>query len=757
MCTPSKQCHAFRTPRQPSTCFLVTRSLPLASSYKNTLTISVESASRCKWTCRRRSESEKRTPKVQHLTRSRAAKRSALYDAMEAYANHFRPLIQAEMEAEQNEFEAQRAALRNSDTKSSSPDMLFDLVAMKQPRIFSSEVYSLGFKNNSNLPRSHTFARGDLIDISLGAADDRGQETIQGTVLSRSSRQLTVTFPRGSDAARRMDILVEAALSLRATRGMSVIAYERATAALDAFVQKGSANPDLVRLVAVSMEKMSTEAKNLFALQNPQGLVTMNESRKNVGHMASVWDSLALESVPGISPTDLSSILKALSGKLNGSQRAAIKRAVRSKLTLVQGPPGTGKTATGAEIISTSLRLGVRRILAVAASNVAVDNLLRKAVEVCGTSFKLVRIGKISSVSEDLWPHSIEGILERRKEVVRMRKAFESGEKPFSDLNGVQKLATVSILQEANVIFSTCVGSGIEEISTLDLDMVIVDEATQATEPDVLIALTCGKSAPRQMVLIGDHHQLPPTVLSAKLGDNGLGLGTSLFLRLWMSGIQSELLNVQYRMHPVINAFPSARFYKRRVKDGVSAEDRILPFEVYSGLKSLHLTSRVVFFPVDDGMEERESVAENGAPGSSLLNRAEADVVVSLVRALTNDRRNSIDVGVISPYSGQVKLLRDELTRKPVCGDIEINTVDGFQGREKDIIIISVVRNNEEGKVGFLSDWRRLNVALTRSRLMLIMVGNERTMRLNAHWKSWITWVHRHGHVVDTHSIKDAA
>lgn len=703
---------------------------------------------RCNWTCRRRSGSGKKPVSARNATRSRAAKRSALYDAMEGYANHFRPLLQAEMTAEQNEFNDQQAGLSNTKGER-SPGKLFNLIATKRPRIFSSEVYSLSLRNGLSLPRTHTFLKGDLIDISLGGESDNNAVTIQGTVLSRSSRQLEVTFPFGSDASRRMDIFVEATVSLQANHGISVIAYERAINALDVFVRRGPGCPDLTRLLVMTLMKTSTAEKFLPFSQNPQDLVATNVSKCDSDNSVLIWNSFALETVPGISPADLSFHLKALSDKFNASQRAAIKRAVRSKVTLIQGPPGTGKTLTAAEIIAVSLRLGARRILAVAASNVAVDNLLRKTVRACDMSHKLIRIGKISSVSEDMWSRSTEGILERRQEVVQARNAFESGDMSFSDFKDVQKIATIEILREAHVVFATCVGSGIEETSFLEFDIVVVDEATQATEPDILIALTCGKNVPRQLVLVGDQHQLPPTVLSEASGENGLGLDIGLYLRLWLSGIQTELLNTQYRMHPAINAFPSARFYKKRVRDGVDAKDRPLPVEVSRRLKWLSSRSSVTFFPVNDGIEERDRMTLDRADGASLLNRAEANVVVLLVQALTKDKGTEIDIGVISPYSGQVKLLRDELLRKPTSGNIEINTVDGFQGREKDIIIISAVRSNEEGRIGFLNDWRRLNVALTRSRLMLIMVGNERTMRINKHWRSWLTWVRRHGSVVD--------
>lgn len=703
-------------------------------------------ATRSYWTCRRQGGSGKKSTGAR-ITRSRASKRSVLYDAMEAYANHFRPLLQAEMAAEQNEFKDQQSRLHNPKGERTS-EKLFNLVATKRPRIFSSEVYSLRLKNGLRLPQTHNFAKGDLIDISLGNTGGSDEEAIQGTVLSRSSQQLNVTLPFGSDAARRMDVFVEAVVSLKACHGISAIAYERAINALDAFVTKGPGNPDLTRLLVMSLAETSTVEKLSPFLQNPQDLVSVSASRCTTERSAITWNGFALESIPGIRATDLSFNIKALPDKFNASQRAAIKRAVRSKVTLIQGPPGTGKTLTAAEVIAMSLRLGLRRILAVAASNIAVDNLLRKAVLACGVAQKLVRIGKISSVSEDMWSWSTEGILERRNEVVRARMAFERGDISFSDLNNVQKSATVSILREARVVFATCVGSAIEETSTLDFDMVIVDEATQATEPDVLVALTCGNGVPRQLVLVGDHHQLPPTVLSKISGEKGLGLDIGLFLRLWMSGVQAELLNTQYRMHPAINAFPSARFYKRRVKDGVTANDRLLPVELGARIK--WLKSRVVFFPVHDGVEERDRSTQDRADGASLLNRTEADVVVLLVRALTNDIETDVNIGVISPYSGQVKLLRDELLRKSTSANIEINTVDGFQGREKDIIIISAVRSNREGKVGFLNDWRRLNVALTRSRLILIMVGNERTMSINKHWKSWLAWVRRYGSVVDT-------
>lgn len=734
-----------------TTCFVVKSIIPAKGAH-NDVTFIHSNSIRQNCTCRQRNGSE--NGNKNRSSRSRAFKRSILYNAMIEYADHFKTLLESEFRAEEAVFKSRQNVARTVSGTRASPDVLVNLVATKRQRVFSYELYALSSANSLGcLPKEHTFTKGDLIDISLNDDDGSNRDVIQGSVLSRLEKFLLVTFPIGSQDALRMDAFTEARISLRASRGMSTIAYDRATMALESFSKRGPGNSECTRLLVLTFAGRVNEEFIAQSLDQPQEFRSFN-GLDCPSNDAVNWESLAREDVSRFRQTDFNVVIKSVAKILNSSQYAALKRAVRSRLTLVQGPPGTGKTVTAAEIISASLKLGVRRILVVASSNVAVDNLLRKTSTRCDATCKILRMGKVSSIAEDVWSHSLDNVLERHRDVVRVRQAYSSGNTSFSELEKVQKQVTASTLEKAHVIFATCVGSGADEMTRLNFDMIIVDEATQATEPDVLIALTCGVNIPQQIVLIGDHHQLPPTVLSEKPDGKKIGLETSLFMRLWLCGIRCELLNVQYRMHPAISRFPNKHFYKMQVTDGLSASDRPLPTTILQNVKWIPQASRVILFPVNDGFEENEGSTWD-THGSSMLNRREAEVVTSLIRVLTSHGKDHIDIGIISPYSAQVKLLRDALLRERTPASVEVNTVDGFQGREKDIIIISAVRSNKEKKVGFLSDWRRLNVALTRSRLLLIMVGSEVTISSDFHWRSWLSWTSRHGRIIRPEQLKE--
>jgi len=232
-------------------------------------------------------------------------------------------------------------------------------------------------------------------------------------------------------------------------------------------------------------------------------------------------------------------------------------------------------------------------------------------------------------------------------------------------------------------------------------------------------------------VLIGDHKQLPPVCLSERAQAKGLGL--SLFDRLLSSpGLAPSMLEVQYRMHPLIRQWPSKEFYGSRLRDGIGACER-------QPVRGFH-------WPAAGGVAFIESgpKSEEMADGASRLNRRESTLVGKLVEQLLQAQLPADKLGVISPYRGQVRLLQQHIN-----GGVEVRTVDGFQGREKDVIIISCVRSNPKGEVGFLDDPRRLNVMLTRAKRGLIVVGNRATLQHNRHWSRWFIFVDEHQLLVE--------
>jgi len=294
----------------------------------------------------------------------------------------------------------------------------------------------------------------------------------------------------------------------------------------------------------------------------------------------------------------------------------------------------------------------------------------------------------------------------------------------WKEVRRIESQMRDDILDRAQVLCCTCIGTGHALLDGRRFSRVLIDEATQATEPASLVPLVRGA---RQVVLVGDHRQLPPTVIS-KRAENG-GLRRSLFERLVAMGIEPMLLNTQYRMHPAISLFPNDRFYKGKLIDGVEASERPNP----AGLLWNDWEVPIVFLPVEGG----ETTSPDGA---SKENHAEAGWAARLLEGLLDaGDLQSEDIGIITPYAGQVRAIRDALPER--FDSVEVRTVDGYQGREKDVILFSCVRSNQDGNVGFLSDPRRLNVALTRARRGLVVIGDPNTLRNDEVWAAWLAHI----------------
>ncbi|KAG0608710.1 hypothetical protein M758_8G126400 [Ceratodon purpureus] len=289
---------------------------------------------------------------------------------------------------------------------------------------------------------------------------------------------------------------------------------------------------------------------------------------------------------------------------------------------------------------------------------------------------------------------------------------------------GLQK----ECLERAKLVFSTVTSAGRHIVQrSKTFDCVIVDEASQCVEAESVIVARM--SGVKQMVLVGDQMQLPATVISQIAV--GCGYGRSLFERLQSLGHPVHLLNVQYRMHPEISKFPNAQFYGGNVQDG-----RNVTMEPY--LTEHDYSGPYKFINVRDGREQRDE-----GRSKSWTNLVEVEIVVLLIarihEACSKAKVKKLDVGVISPYKSQVENLERRLSRFNVMGDftVEVKSVDGFQGREKDIIVFSTVRSNRDGNIGFLQDHRRLNVAITRAKYCMFIVGNAATLASrDAVWKA---------------------
>ncbi|KAF6768494.1 hypothetical protein AHF37_08761 [Paragonimus kellicotti] len=415
--------------------------------------------------------------------------------------------------------------------------------------------------------------------------------------------------------------------------------------------------------------------------------------------------------------------------ELNHSQVFAVKTVLQRPLSLIQGPPGTGKTVTSATIVYHLNQIHQKKVLVVAPSNTAVDQLCEK---ISRTGLKVVRLcarskealaSPVSRLTLHVQAKHVSGHSEFRK---LQQLKDETGELSLADEKRYRTLKSDverELLLAADVVCCTCITAGDTRLERLSFHSVLIDEATQATEPECLVPLMVGC---RQVVLVGDHCQLGPVVTCKKAAK--AGLTQSLFERFVLIGIRPIRLQVQYRMHPALSAFPSNVFYEGSLQNGVTAEDRCKKLDF-----PWPNPDRPMFFYCTSGQEE---IAGSGV---SYLNRTEAATVEKIVTKMLKIGIHPNTIGVITPYEGQRAYLVHYLhfsgsLNAMLYQEIEIASVDAFQGREKDYIILSCVRANEHQVIGFLNDPRRLNVALTRARFGLIVVGNPKSLCKQPLW-----------------------
>jgi ATP-dependent RNA/DNA helicase IGHMBP2 len=440
---------------------------------------------------------------------------------------------------------------------------------------------------------------------------------------------------------------------------------------------------------------------------------------------------------------------------LNASQREAIVHALGANdLAIIHGPPGTGKTTTVAELIRQAVAKG-QRVLACAPSNTGVDNLLEKLVEL---GINAIRIGHPARVLESLQEHTLDYLVEAdpaMKVIREMRREAEmltskagrwTRAKPMPGAREDLKQEARRLRNDAKIFEEQIIDTKLDRASVIcattnydpeilgdrTFDLGVIDEACQSTEPGywpVVLRV-------EQLVLAGDHCQLPPTVLSTQATLEGLS--KSMMERLverWENRVTRQL-TIQYRMHQKIMEFPSEHFYHGTlVADASVAEHTLADLP---GIQTESLDAQPVLFVDTSGADWAEELDPNG---ESKLNPREAIWILKQVDALLAAGLLPDQIAVIAPYSAQVRFLRDRCT----SNGVEIDTVDGFQGREKEAVLISLVRSNSQGEVGFLGDTRRMNVAMTRAKRKLIVIGDGSTLGRNAFFKKWIEHTENQG------------
>ena len=615
----------------------------------------------------------------------------ARFTRSQDYHEAYLPLIQWELD---DELDATDERLRNwSRAKLAANGLaLFDLRARPDGWLFGQRIVKLELDGRRDMGQ-HRFRQGDIVMLSRG--DPIGEKTIEAIVSDRSRNRIRIVLPELPSGVRSGH--------WRLDRAANKVAFDRMRDALNSiFAEEGGAPlRDLL----------------LGLVHDPIGTARLGPELGGANRR------------PASRPEGL-----------NESQQVACDAAISERLTLIQGPPGTGKTHTAVRILQSWSSQNTGTILAVADSNVAVDNLLEGLLDL---GVGAVRLGQPVKVRESLREATVdaqmedhplrrdlEDHLELNEKLARRISGMKGKEKGLAhrDLNRgwkevrrIERQMRDDILDRAQVLCCTCIGVGHQLLEGRKFTRVLLDEATQATEPASLVPLVRGA---RQIVLVGDHRQLPPTVISRR-AENG-GLRRSLFERLVAMGIEPKLLDTQYRMHPGISDFPNRSFYDGQLVDGIAAAERPNP----AGLLWNDWEVPIAFLP----LKGDEILSSDGA---SKENPSEAGWVARILESLLEaGDLNQSDIGIITPYAGQVRAIRDALMERN--DSVEVNTIDGYQGREKEVIIFSCVRSNSDGNVGFLADPRRLNVALTRAKRGLIVIGDPETLRNDETWASWL-------------------
>ena len=436
------------------------------------------------------------------------------------------------------------------------------------------------------------------------------------------------------------------------------------------------------------------------------------------------------------------------SPKLNEWQNAAVTASMHSKdFTIIHGPPGTGKTTTLVQCVKQAVKRE-GRTLVTASSNAAVDHLVKCMMK---EGLDVVRIGNIARVDEEVQKAQIDLKIQEkpdykfikdlkkrakdaRKKAEKYKRSFNAEDREnrkmwykesrdlIQDARKTEKYLIQKTIESAQVIATTLIGSDSEVLREFKFKTAFIDEAAQALIP---AALTPFKRA-EKLVLAGDPFQLPPLVKNDQVAKKGLS--TSLLELIMNKTIgRTQKLKTQYRMDKSIMAFSNSQFYKNELEAHPSVKEH--------GFKSDG------FMPVEfidtAGCGYNETFSKSG---KSLRNEKEAELIKERLGELSQ-YIDGLSLGIISPYRGQVNYLKDSLPEF----ENNINTIDAFQGQERDVIIVSLVRSNDELIIGFLKDYRRMNVAMTRARKKLILIGDSATVGADRFFSEFLDFVEKSG------------
>lgn len=449
--------------------------------------------------------------------------------------------------------------------------------------------------------------------------------------------------------------------------------------------------------------------------------------------------------------------------RLNKSQNSAVQKIVAAKdVAIIHGPPGTGKTTTLVQAIRQTLKTE-KQVLVCSPSNTAVDLLTEKLHR---EGINVLRLGNPARISEEVLMNTLDAKMaahESYKDLKSYRKTadeyfrmaskykrtfgreereqrqllYSEGRKILQEARMLEDFIFQSQFEKAQVIACTPVVSSGKMMRDKHFSTVFIDEAAQALEPMCWIPITRSD----RVIFAGDHFQLPPTVKS-KQAETG-GLGKTLFEQCMHIDNVSVMLNTQYRMHEHIMNFSNKKFYNNGLVADESVKDAVLSYDINE-----YLLHTPLDFIDTAGCGYNEIINPESL---SIANPDETQLLIKHLKLLLeqylqgNRENNHITIGIISPYKEQVQYITSHIDEdeelKPFRSQIAIKTVDGFQGQERDVIYISMVRSNDNKEIGFLNDIRRMNVALTRAKKKLVVIGDSATLANHPFYKDFLDYV----------------
>jgi ATP-dependent RNA/DNA helicase IGHMBP2 len=447
---------------------------------------------------------------------------------------------------------------------------------------------------------------------------------------------------------------------------------------------------------------------------------------------------------------------EAACGSLNPSQQAAVEKILTAnELAIVHGPPGTGKTTTLVQAIRALARRDGERVLVIAPSNTAVDLLSEKLAD---EGLNVLRIGNPVRVSERLQSLTLDSRMSQHnsvREVKKLKKKagefrdmahkykrnfgkaerdqrkalFDEARSIMKEVERLEQYVLDDVLAKAQVVTATLVGASHYTVRHLQYRTAVIDEAGQALEPACWIPVLKAQ----RLILAGDHCQLPPTVKSDEAAKGGLGV-TLMEKNVRLHPNAVVLLEEQYRMHATIMGYPGGTFYDSRLR----AHPSVAAHTLFAGDTPLSFVDTA-----GCGYEEQQEGAGLSNPEEAAFLLRHASRLVAELSAHYSPA-DFPSIAIIAPYRLQVQLLQELLPHSPALQPylhrISVNTIDSFQGQERDIVYIGMTRSNADSKIGFLAELRRMNVAMTRARKKLVVIGDSSTLSQSAFYAGFIAY-----------------